>query len=1018
MKIKIVYFAYLLPDNWEPIITEQLDALKKLELYNLASEIFISVISNLEELNKLKLLLKQKYNKLQVINIYNDNVFEYPGIKTLYELAHDKTNTDAKNDKTNKNDTDDILLYFHSKGITSHLHDMRTYLFKNTIENYEEYINEFKNNKDLDIAGAVPHTNGFIYFNFFWIRSNYIKKYCSKPEINPNRFIWEVWIGKEFSTKKHIITYSSIIGYAQINNSSEIWTIATKPKLLYMPHIIPDNTILDNIPNTILDTINNTINNDVIPYINRYINTNNILVDLSYDNIANIFYSKFKKIITLSENNTSNNIIFYNKELCNIKIKELLYYNIYQYNDKISLIYCNFKEELDHIIEDLFHHAYINKINLLIKYNSTYEKYKYLFSYFNYNSKLVEENNLILFEPKNDIHLQMIKNNITVLIIGYNQYTYIKNMVSQLEKYTNDIIIIDNKSTYKPLLDYYETDYKYSLLKMTKNLGHKVYEEQFVNKLVGSLFIITDPDLEFNSQLPKNFITQLINLSNEYKTGKIGFALEINSPNIRPELTYANMPLKLWEGNFWNNKIQNSNYELYRAPIDTTFCLINKLYSQYGVSIRVAGNFTCKHLPWYINFYDILLEDEYDEYLKNNISTNYWHDNFKIKKINYDWIKNKLANKSEYLSIGNNKFLNIVNQYFKKIYIVSKDNNCNVDNSVYFNNLVVSIKTQDNDITLKELFYKIISNNILADINFVSCDYDGLEECILEDLLYLCYINNISLCIIFNFKKWVTKTINNFTELLNLFTIYNNNNIITDISEYDNTILYFEVNKNKATEYYKKNMSVIIIGYNQYTYIKNMVSQLEKYTTDIIIIDNCSTYPKLLEYYEKEYKYTLLKMDKNYGHSVYNKNFINRIIGDIYILTDPDIEFNENLPSTFIIDMINILTHFEAERIGFALEINSPFIRSDCKSFGKTIVEWEKQYWIYKLYYSNFEIYNAAVDTTFCLVNKKNKGGHYRVAGNFIAKHLPWYIDFDKKLCIGEYEYYLNNNISTNYWKK
>jgi FkbM family methyltransferase len=51
---------------------------------------------------------------------------------------------------------------------------------------------------------------------------------------------------------------------------------------------------------------------------------------------------------------------------------------------------------------------------------------------------------------------------------------------------------------------------------------------------------------------------------------------------------------------FWKNKINDSDYELYTAGVDTTFCLINKkhIYNFDNV-IRVAGNFTSKHLPWY-----------------------------------------------------------------------------------------------------------------------------------------------------------------------------------------------------------------------------------------------------------------------------------------------------------------------------------------------------------------------------------------------------------------------------------
>jgi DevC protein len=86
-------------------------------------------------------------------------------------------------------------------------------------------------------------------------------------------------------------------------------------------------------------------------------------------------------------------------------------------------------------------------------------------------------------------------------------------------------------------------------------------------------------------------------------------------------------------------------------------------------------------------------------------------------------------------------------------------------------------------------------------------------------------------------------------------------------------------------------------------------------------------------------------MDKNYGHKVYEKSVINYIIGDVYILTDPDLEFNKNLPDNFIEEMINISNYFEAEKVGFALLIDSDDIRNDVTSFGKSIIDFEKQYW-------------------------------------------------------------------------
>ena len=166
-KIKIVYFCFLVPDVWESIVIEQLDALKKLELYTKASNIYLSVISDDKELMKLKKLLHDHYSKIEITNHFYENVYEYPGFKTIYEIS----------DETEK---DTYILYFHSKGMTSHQHDLRRKLFDLSIANYEEVLKAFQNDENIDVVGSFPHPNGFVFFNFFWVRSSYFKKYVTK----------------------------------------------------------------------------------------------------------------------------------------------------------------------------------------------------------------------------------------------------------------------------------------------------------------------------------------------------------------------------------------------------------------------------------------------------------------------------------------------------------------------------------------------------------------------------------------------------------------------------------------------------------------------------------------------------------------------------------------------------------------------------------------------------------------------------------------------------------------------
>jgi FkbM family methyltransferase len=323
-----------------------------------------------------------------------------------------------------------------------------------------------------------------------------------------------------------------------------------------------------------------------------------------------------------------------------ITFKQLLYDYIYDNealsNRRVSFIKCDIEGGEEDILEDVLHFAYNNKCKVYLSFHLDWWKskkitdFEYLFKYFktkagNSICEYLTRNPFasLLFEPLDAGVL--VKHNMTAVIMGYNQCTYIKNMVKQLEKYTSDIIIIDNASTYQPLLDYYANDFKFTLLKQKKNYGYTVYKQDRIQKLVGDLYILTDPDLEFNPHLPDNFIREFIDLSNYFQSRRVGFALNITADDIRTDTTYYGQSIQMWESAFWRDRLMyplNPGLELYSADIDTTFCLVNRRFN--NKPIRVAGNYTCFHIPWHKNFHHQLSEGEYESYLINNTSTNWY----------------------------------------------------------------------------------------------------------------------------------------------------------------------------------------------------------------------------------------------------------------------------------------------------------------------------------------------------------------------------------------------------------
>lgn len=210
MKIKIVYFVYLKPNGWEDIVLEQLNSLKSSDLYDMADNIYICGISSDNEIDKLNKLLKNNFNKIELLNFSDENYFEFNGFKTIFEVAEDNS----------------LLLYFHTKGITSGGKNnlIRQLLFKYTIENYKLYLDNFEES-NFDIGGVFPHKRGFVFYNFFWINGQYVKKYCNPPKINTNRFFWEEYIGNPYSNKENIMTYSPIIQYEKIGDKDTLYKL-------------------------------------------------------------------------------------------------------------------------------------------------------------------------------------------------------------------------------------------------------------------------------------------------------------------------------------------------------------------------------------------------------------------------------------------------------------------------------------------------------------------------------------------------------------------------------------------------------------------------------------------------------------------------------------------------------------------------------------------------------------------------------------------------------------------------
>lgn len=192
-----------------------------------------------------------------------------------------------------------------------------------------------------------------------------------------------------------------------------------------------------------------------------------------------------------------------------------------------------------------------------------------------------------------------------IIINNFNRLGSTKKMVEDLEDlgYSN-IHIIDNSSTYSPLLDWYST---LSLpIERTHNHGSlALWNSGYINKFkIGEWIAYTDSDLELNPQTPKGFVNRLIETSKHYNIPKCGLALSLDFPTS----TEYGRAVKEWERKFWEIKLEAN---VYRAQIDTTFAVFQVGTPFQYEALRIAGNYTARHIPWETDWDNLSEEEEY-----------------------------------------------------------------------------------------------------------------------------------------------------------------------------------------------------------------------------------------------------------------------------------------------------------------------------------------------------------------------------------------------------------------------
>lgn len=423
---------------------------------------------------------------------------------------------------------------------------------------------------------------------------------------------------------------------------------------------------------------------------------------------------------------------------------------------------------------------------------------------------------------------------IPIIIITYNNYKYVENTIKQLIKinkdYENNIQILNNCSTCSDTIAYLKS-LKYKIIENTGNHGPRVNktDNKHIYDILPDKYILTDPDLEFNENMPSNYIEHLSKISDELNIFKLGLALDITDSDKFYQYKHPmfNLSIAEIEAHYWKNYFKHNDYHLYAAPVDTTFALYNKNALNEKVDVRIAGAFTAKHMPWYIetklfNLYEnyMLYKDVPDwssgayfirKYINENYKTFYqnneliliptndihlskWDDNDNdneiIKTIDKYLDKNKI-----FIDIGGGigKTAIYSSRKTKKVYVIEpdkkvisylkknlKNNSYNnyeiIEKAIYFldnvdikfSNSQISLNSgviyNPNIYTVKTINLNELVKDKIDEISIINVDINGSEEFILDDLIKLNKNYKIPIYIKFYYNNWNNKDINRFSD--------------------------------------------------------------------------------------------------------------------------------------------------------------------------------------------------------------------------------------------------------------
>ena len=211
---------------------------------------------------------------------------------------------------------------------------------------------------------------------------------------------------------------------------------------------------------------------------------------------------------------------------------------------------------------------------------------------------------------------------IPIYVNVFNRLTMTRTLCAQLANLPNaDVVIIDNNSTWIPLLDWYSNECPHEVIRLRENLGkHAPWLSGVVGSNPADVYGVTDCDLDLTG-VPLDLLDVLSQPLDTYT--KVGIGLRIHDlPDWQSEVVK-------WESQFWQRPVTVLDRLYFRSLIDTTLCLYRRdtpdktAMTVVGIpTLRSGGDYIARHAPWYLDCLN--LDEENANYFTTASGTATW----------------------------------------------------------------------------------------------------------------------------------------------------------------------------------------------------------------------------------------------------------------------------------------------------------------------------------------------------------------------------------------------------------